>query len=82
MRVRRKRKAKEDNVEQDLSHVPDDTQSFVKSVVDGLSIGDGEFLIAVVWITERGCPCHSLYTFAKGYDVKYRTNSEKRPLTQ
>ena len=52
----------------------------MKSVVEGLSIGDGEFLIAVIWITARGRHYHSLYPFANGYDVKYRTNSEKRPL--
>ena len=57
-----------------------EAKSCIKSVTLGLSIGNVEFLIATLWISKTGRRLHRLYPKRFGADVKFRANSEERPL--
>ncbi len=57
-----------------------ETNSYVKSVVNALTLGDGEVLLAVAWVTKEGREYHRMFPRILGMDVKYGTNNEKRPM--
>jgi hypothetical protein len=44
-----------------------------------LDLGDGEFLLAVAWVTEDAKRYHEMYPYVLGFDVIFGTNQEKRP---
>ena len=50
----------------------------VKEIVLGLSLGNGEFLLNVMFVTEEAKEHHKLCPEALGFDVAFRTNAEKR----
>ena len=58
----------------------DETNYYVKAVVKGLSLGDGEVLLAVAWVTKEGKEYHTMFPRILGVDVTFGTNNEKRPL--
>ena len=60
----------------------DETNTYVKAVVNALSLGDDEILLAIAWATAEGRLYHIKYPQVLGIDVKYGTNSERRPLAR
>ena len=55
-------------------------ESCVMDVVNALSLGNGEFLIAIAWIDETAPHHYRLYPKILGFDVQFRKNSEERGL--
>ena len=55
-----------------------DHENCVKDIVHALDVGNGEFLIAVAWIDDVAKHFHRLHPEILGFDVKFRTNAEKR----
>lgn len=58
----------------------EETTNYVKSVCEALKLGDNEILLAVAWVTAEGKIYHIKYPRVLGFDVKFGTNNEKRPL--
>jgi hypothetical protein len=54
-------------------------QQYIQSVIEGLSLGDGQFLLAVVFVTADEVRYHSMFPSVLGVDVVFGTNQEKRP---
>ena len=52
---------------------------YIQSVIEGLDLGNGQFLLAVAWATESAIRFHELYPSIMGVDVVFGTNREKRP---
>lgn len=67
----------EDEVE---DSVDEETNNYVRSVVKALTLGDDEVLLAVAFVTKEGKLYHIKFPGVLGFDVKYGTNNEKRPL--
>lgn len=63
-------------------NVDKEAKDFVKNVVEGLKIGNNEFLLAVAWITKEGYIYHRKFPFVHGSDVTLGTNAEKRPMSR
>ena len=57
-----------------------EAKSFIKSVIEGLTLEDGSILLAVMWVVESGRRYHSKFPRVLGLDVTFGTNAEKRPL--
>ena len=66
--------------ETELNNINEEARDFIKCVIEGLGLGNGEFLLAVAWVTEEAQHFHSLYPDILGFDVVFGTNTEKRPL--
>ena len=81
VRVRRKRQSKGKimTIEQ-KNNMSEEHKRFVTEIVLGLSLGNGEFLINVMWLDETAKRHHRLYPEVLGVDVTFRTNAEKRGL--
>ena len=60
--------------------VSTEAKSFIKSVIDGLTLRDGSILLAIMWVTEEGRSYHVKFPHVLGIDVTFGTNAEKRPL--
>jgi hypothetical protein len=48
-------------------------------VIDGLELGGGQFLLAVVFVTADAVRYHSMFLSVLGVDVVFGTNQEKLP---
>ena len=57
-----------------------DTNRFVKAVVEALQLEDGNILLGVAWATKESQKWFEKFHDVLGFDVKYGTNNEKRPL--
>jgi hypothetical protein len=55
-------------------------QTFIKTVIKGLALSSGEFLLGIAWITKEGRSYHKKFPWINGWDVTFGTNAEKRPL--
>lgn len=81
MRVRKKNKnSLIGKSETELNNINQASKDYIKSVIEGLNLGDGEFLLAVAWVTVDARHFHSMYPDVLGIDVVFGTNTEKRPL--
>ncbi len=49
-------------------------------IIEGLTMGDGQILLAIMWITKDAKRYHSKFPHVLGLDVTFGTNAEKRPL--
>ena len=56
-----------------------DPERFIKTVVEALTLGEDEILLAVAWTTKEGRLNHMKYPDVLGVDVTYGKNNEKRP---
>ena len=56
-----------------------DPDRYIKTVVDALTIGKDEVLLAVAWTIKEGRLNHMKYPDVLGVDVTYGKNNEKRP---
>ena len=56
-----------------------DPERFIKTVVEALTLGEDEVLLAVAWTTKEGRLNHMKYPDVLGVDVTYGKNNEKRP---
>ena len=65
-----------------MTDVNKEAKDFVKNTVEGLKIGNNEFLFAVAWITKEGRRYHQKFLYVHGSDVTLGTNSEKRPMSR
>lgn len=65
--------------ESELKDIDESSNKFIKSIIDGLDLGTGEFLIAVCWVTANARRYHQLYPSVLGLDVVFGTNAEQRP---
>jgi hypothetical protein len=65
--------------ESEIQDLTESSQRYIKSVIEGLDLGDGEFLLAVAWVTEDAKRYHEMYPYVLGFDVVFGTNQEKRP---
>lgn len=63
-----------------MNDVSADAKSFVKSLIQQLTTGDGTILLAVMFISEEGRKYHIKFPHVLGCDVTFGTNAEKRPL--
>ena len=63
-----------------MNDVSPDAKSFVKSLIQQLTTGDGTILLAVMFISEEGRKYHVKFPHVLGCDVTFGTNAEKRPL--
>ena len=52
----------------------------MKDIVNALSLGHAEFLIATAWLDEAAKHYHRLRPEILGFDVTFRANAEKRGL--
>lgn len=57
-----------------------EAKSYVKGIIEGLTMGDGQILLAIMWITKDAKRYHSKFPHVLGLDVTFGTNAEKRPL--
>ena len=57
-----------------------ETNRYVKAVINALSLGNGEILLAIAFVTGEGRKYHKKFPRVLGFDVKYGTNNEKRPM--
>ena len=57
-----------------------DTKRFVKAIAEALKIGDGQVLLGVGWSTKESQQYFRKYPYVLGFDVKYGSNNERRPL--
>jgi hypothetical protein len=55
-------------------------QTFIKTIIKGLALSSGEFLLGIAWITKEGRSYHKKFPWINGWDVTFGTNAEKRPL--
>ena len=81
-KVRVRKKNKKSNAiksETELENISASTEKFVQSVIDGLQLSDGEFMLAVAFVTDEGRKYHKLFPSVLGFDVVFGTNAEKRP---
>ena len=67
---------------EDLKTIPKSMKDQVKNVVKGLDLGDGQFLLAVAWVTKESKLNHIKFPWLLGGDETFRTNAEKRPLAR
>lgn len=58
----------------------EEAKSFIKNVIEGLTLGNGSILLAVMWVTKDGKKYHKKFPHVLGLDVTFGTNKEKRPL--
>ena len=58
----------------------EESHSHIKSIILGLSLGNRECLIAVLWISKTRREFHHLHSKLLRMDIKHRVNKEKRPL--
>jgi hypothetical protein len=81
VRVRRKNKsAMSGKTETELRELSESAQQYIQSVIKGLDLGDGQFLLAVAWVTSDAVRYHEMFPSVLGEDVVFGTNQEKRPL--
>lgn len=81
MRVRKKSKSsKSVQAESDIEKLSESSKKYIKAVIEGLDLGNGEFLLAVAWATADGRRFHQMYPDVLGLDVVFGTNTEKRPM--
>ena len=80
VKVHRKSKKKGNMIDAAETNVSAAHEKFAKEVVLGLSLGNGEFLINVMWVDELAKRYHRLYPKVLGADVAFGTNAEKRGL--
>ena len=81
VRVRRKRKSRSTKpTVEDKKCSEKEHEAHVMDIVNALSLGNGEFLIAIACIDETAKHCHRLCPETLGFDVQARTNAEKRGL--
>mmetsp|Transcript_33105 Transcript_33105/g.75589 ORF Transcript_33105/g.75589 Transcript_33105/m.75589 type:complete len:861 (+) Transcript_33105:270-2852(+) len=66
----------------DVDKLGDKASDHVKNVVLGLSLGDGEYLIAIAWCTAEQREWHRKFPFVFGNDETFRSNDEDRPLSR
>ena len=72
VRVRKKNKnAKTPPSQEDIENLSEKAKANIKSIIDGLRLEDGEFLIGVAWVTEEGKHLHSLSPEVLGIDIKF-----------
>ena len=57
-----------------------ESKSYIKFVTLVLSIGEGNFLIATLWISKTGRHSHRLHPKLFGADAKFRAKAEERSL--
>ena len=78
MRVRRKRQSKVKYLTiEEKNNISEEHKRFVIELVLGLSLGNGEFLINVMWLDETAKRYHRLYSEVLGVDITFQTNAEK-----
>lgn len=63
----------------EIKNIEDSSAKFIKSVIEGLDLGSGEFILAVCWVTEDARRYHRLFPSVLGLDVVFGTNAEQRP---
>ena len=56
-----------------------ETEKYVPSVVNALTLKDGEVLLGIVWSTKEGRLARIRFPDILGADVTYRDKNEKRP---
>ena len=79
--VRKQRKSKKSKCASKIEALPNgDMKTHVKSVIMGLAIGKGEFLISVMWMHRDATHFHRLHPKIQGGHMKHRTNAERRSL--
>ena len=79
VRVRGKRKSKGTKPTEDVKKCAGkEHEIYVKDIVKALSLGNGEFLIAIGWLDDTAKHYHRLCPEVLGFDVTQRTNAEKR----
>ena len=80
MRVRKKNKrSNATRSETEMKQISESSQKFVRSVIEGLKLHNGEFLLAIAFVTDEGRDYHKLFPSVLGFDVVFGTNAEKRP---
>ena len=57
-----------------------EAKSCVKSMTLGISISEGNFLIAALWISKTGRHFHRLHPKLFGVNAKFRSNIKERLL--
>lgn len=81
VQVCRKRKSKEKNMTiEEKNNLSEEHKRFAKEIMSSSSIGNGEFLINVMWLDETTKRYHWLYLEILGIDVGFRTNAERCSL--
>ena len=81
VRVRRKRK--KNNTKPTIDEkkcAQKEHERYAMDIANALSLGNGKFLIAIAWLDESAKHYHKLHPEVLGFDVQFRTNSEKRGL--
>lgn len=53
--------------------------NYVEAMIKALDLGDGEILLAIVWVTPAGKLNHFRYPYVLGCDITFGTNNERRP---
>ena len=61
-------------------NVDSKAQTFIKTIIKGLALSSGEFLLGIAWITKEGRAYHKKFPWINGWDVTFGTNAEKRLL--
>jgi len=57
----------------ELTNIDKEARDFIICVIQGLSLGNGEFLLAVAWVTSEARHFHSLYPDILGCNARRRT---------
>lgn len=50
----------------EVKEIDDSSAQFIKSVIEGLDLGSGEFILAVCWVTEHARHYHRLFPSVLG----------------
>ena len=81
VKARRKHKKKGESIKTDEKRdMPHDRAQYAKEIVLGSSLGNGEFLLNVMWVNKEVKHYHKLHPEILGVDVTHGANSEKRGL--
>ena len=63
-----------------VTNLGQEAEDHIRNVVNGLKLGNDEYLIAIAWCTDEQKLHHKKFPFILGYDETFRTNAEKCPL--
>ena len=47
--------------ESDIEKLSDSAKKYITTVIEGPALGNGEFLLAVAWVTVDGCCFHQMH---------------------
>ena len=65
-----------------MKNIEQEALDHVINVIKGLQLTNGEFLLAVAWVTIKSKLYHKKFPFLLGADETFRTNTEKRALAR